>query len=140
MPRAATDKQLAVLRYIASYCEKCGYSPTIREICKEFDLSSLRGVVVHLEALGRKGLLDRSNTVARTMQITAAGRRALGMAAEPADELRVLTEAVDAYRCLRRQYEGLTGVPEMREQQKALVPVLGEARERMFCLLPAEAG
>jgi SOS-response transcriptional repressor LexA len=105
MPRAATDKQLAVLRYIAHETDKNGYSPTVREVGAEFGFSSLRGVTVHLDALERKGLLMRASSIARTMQVTSAGRQALGMAAEPADRYKALLAAVERYRCLRRRYE-----------------------------------
>lgn len=37
-------------------------SPSIREIGKQFEIGSLRGVTVHLDALERKGYINRSNT------------------------------------------------------------------------------
>jgi repressor LexA len=61
MAKGLTSKQQDILRYILDYKERVGYPPSIREIGKDFDIGSLRGVTVHLDALERKGYISRSN-------------------------------------------------------------------------------
>lgn len=51
------------------YVQREGYPPSIREIGKQFEIGSLRGVTVHLDALERKGYIARSNTP-RSIRIT----------------------------------------------------------------------
>lgn len=62
MAKGLTKRQEAILEYILEYVQKEGYPPSIREIGKDFDIQSLRGVTVHLDALERKGYISRSNT------------------------------------------------------------------------------
>ncbi len=61
MTRGLTDKQESILRYIVKKVRENGYPPTIREIGDAFDISSLRGVTVHLDALQRKGYIEREH-------------------------------------------------------------------------------
>ncbi len=61
MTRGLTDKQESILRYIVKKVHENGYPPTIREIGDAFDISSLRGVTVHLDALQRKGYIEREH-------------------------------------------------------------------------------
>lgn len=51
-----------ILNYVMEYVQREGYPPSIREIGRDFDIGSLRGVTVHLDALERKGYITRSNT------------------------------------------------------------------------------
>ena len=62
MAKGLTTKQEQILRFLANYIEDIGYPPSIREIGKEFGIGSLRGVTVHLDALERKGFIQRENT------------------------------------------------------------------------------
>ncbi|CAN5576911.1 transcriptional repressor LexA [soil metagenome] len=62
MAKGLTTKQEQILQYILDYVQKEGYPPSIREIGKDFNIGSLRGVTVHLDALERKGYISRSNT------------------------------------------------------------------------------
>ena len=62
MTRGLTHKQEMILRFILHYTRENGYPPTIREIGNQFGISSLRGVTVHLDALQRKGYIERGNT------------------------------------------------------------------------------
>jgi repressor LexA len=61
MAKGLTSKQEEILKFIQEYVDKEGYPPSIREIGKVFDIGSLRGVTVHLDALERKGYISRSN-------------------------------------------------------------------------------
>jgi repressor LexA len=62
MTRGLTDKQERILTFIVDYVNDKGYPPSIREIGNFFNISSLRGVTVHLDALERKGYIKRANT------------------------------------------------------------------------------
>jgi len=62
MAKGLTSRQEAILEYILGYVEREGYPPSIREIGRDFEIGSLRGVTVHLDALERKGYISRSNT------------------------------------------------------------------------------
>jgi repressor LexA len=73
-----TDRQLAVLRFIAGQIEECGYPPTIREIGEALDIRSTNGVNDHLKALERKGFLTRDPVKSRALIPTPRGREALG--------------------------------------------------------------
>lgn len=62
MAKGLTKRQQMILQYVLDYVQREGYPPSIREIGKQFDIGSLRGVTVHLDALERKGYISRSNT------------------------------------------------------------------------------
>src|SRR5690349_16398755 len=71
MTRGLTDKQDRILKFIVEYVNDVGYPPSIREIGNAFEISSLRGVTVHLDALERKGYIKRAST---SRSITVIGR------------------------------------------------------------------
>lgn len=62
MAKGLTTRQQEILDYIVVYIEKEGYPPSIREIGQKFEIGSLRGVTVHLDALEKKSYISRSNT------------------------------------------------------------------------------
>lgn len=62
MTRGLTEKQEKILQFIESYVDEKDYPPSIREIGNHFNISSLRGVTVHLDALERKNYIKRANT------------------------------------------------------------------------------
>ena len=62
MAKGLTKRQQMILQFILDYVQTRGYPPSIREIGKEFEIGSLRGVTVHLDALVRKGYITRLNT------------------------------------------------------------------------------
>lgn len=71
MTRGLTDKQQRILVFLEEYVNDKGYPPSIREIGNNFNISSLRGVTVHLDALERKGMIKRANT---SRSITIIGK------------------------------------------------------------------
>src|SRR5438876_1696426 len=71
MTRGLTDKQDRILKFIVEYVNDKGYPPSIREIGNAFEISSLRGVTVHLDALERKGYIKRAST---SRSITVIGK------------------------------------------------------------------
>lgn len=62
MAKGLTTRQQEILDFILEYVDSEGYPPSIREIGSKFEIGSLRGVTVHLDALERKGYISRSNT------------------------------------------------------------------------------
>jgi repressor LexA len=71
MTRGLTEKQQRILQFLEEYVNDKGYPPSIREIGNHFNISSLRGVTVHLDALERKGMIKRANT---SRSITIIGK------------------------------------------------------------------
>jgi repressor LexA len=72
-----TDRQLEVLRFIATEIEEKGYPPTIREIGEALDIASTNGVNDHLKALEKKGFLQRDPVKSRALIPTTAARDVL---------------------------------------------------------------
>lgn len=63
-----TDRQAAVLNFIASHIIDTGFPPTIREIGDHLDISSTNGVNDHLKALEKKGYLVREDAKSRAIR------------------------------------------------------------------------
>jgi repressor LexA len=74
MPRRLTSKltarQQAVYDFVHELIARRGYGPTVREIATEFDIRSPNGVMCHLRALERKGLIRRDANKARAIELT----------------------------------------------------------------------
>lgn len=71
-----TDRQSEIFEYFRQVQAKQGTSPTIREIGAQFGINSPNGVVSHLRALARKGVLVKNDgpRTARCMRIAEAYR------------------------------------------------------------------
>lgn len=65
-----TARQQSVFDYIRNCIVEDGFAPTIREIAEEFGFSSPNGVVGHLRALEKKGLINRENNKSRSIVLT----------------------------------------------------------------------
>jgi hypothetical protein len=78
--RPPTARALELLAWITRYCDRHGYSPTVREMCDAFHWSSPNACQQHLERLTRCGLIDGLEARTRTTRPTAAGRAALAEA------------------------------------------------------------
>ena len=59
-PKLLTHRQRQVFQLIRRHLSESGAPPTIRELREGLALKSLRGVTVHLDALVRKGYIQRS--------------------------------------------------------------------------------
>jgi len=70
-----TDKQQKVYDMIRDLIVKRGYGPTVREIGEHFGIKSPNGVMCHLRALERKGLITRSPNKSRAIELTQAADR-----------------------------------------------------------------
>ena len=67
-----TKRQKSVFEFIRDKIRNRGYGPTVREIGDEFEISSPNGVMCHLRALEKKGLITREPNMSRAIQLTTA--------------------------------------------------------------------
>lgn len=67
--RPLTEKQQKIFDFIAKHIETKGYPPTIRDICRAFDIKSPNGVMCHLNALMAKGRINRNEKLSRGITI-----------------------------------------------------------------------
>ena len=75
-----TKRQQSVYDMIREAVVKHGFSPTVREIGEHFGIKSPNGVMCHLRALERKGLIRRSPNRSRAIELVrTADRRAHSM-------------------------------------------------------------
>lgn len=70
-----TERQKAVYDLIRELIIRRGYGPTVREIGEHFAIRSPNGVMCHLKALERKGLLRRCPNKSRAIELTHAADR-----------------------------------------------------------------
>jgi len=62
MKKELTDRQQEILSFIEQFRDETGYPPTLRQIGKQFGISSTFGVKRHMDALVKKGhILVESN-------------------------------------------------------------------------------
>lgn len=64
-----TERQKEIYHFIRIKIEGRGYGPTVREIGDEFEIKSPNGVMCHLKALEKKGLIHRKGRSARAIQL-----------------------------------------------------------------------
>jgi len=92
-----TGQQKKIFKLILASIEQYGNPPTIREIAEQMQFKSPNGVVGHLKALERKGLITRSSHKSRAIQLTEevsqelkglplAGRVSAGMLEEAIEQ------------------------------------------------------
>jgi len=91
-----TERQQKVYEFIRAKIRGRGYGPTVREIGTEFDIRSPNGVVCHLKALQKKGLIHREPNMSRAIQLAMepiedrslplAGRIAAGVLQEAVEQ------------------------------------------------------
>lgn len=106
MAEPLTKRQKEVLDYVAQYIEVHGYAPSYREIAEAFQLGSVATVADHIETLVAKGLLQKSDNSARSLQLVheedfedehAIGLPILGMiaAGQPIQTMSGHTETLE---------------------------------------------
>src|SRR5262249_32839595 len=64
-----TERQREIYDFIREKIESRGYGPTVREIGQAFRIKSPNGVMCHLKALEKKGLIIREGFSARAIQL-----------------------------------------------------------------------
>jgi repressor LexA len=74
-----TRRQREIYDFIRDKIESRGYGPTVREIGQGFDIKSPNGVMCHLKALEKKGLIKRQEFSARAIQLMDRPRRSVGL-------------------------------------------------------------
>ncbi|MEM1225451.1 MAG: transcriptional repressor LexA [Planctomycetota bacterium] len=102
-----TDRQKHVYDLIQSLISQRGYGPTVREIGEHFGIKSPNGVMCHLRALERKGLIVRKANKSRAIELTGEHSRSVtglplaGMVLDqPSPIDRQSTDAIDLGRSL----------------------------------------
>jgi len=70
LQESLTKRQQTIFNFIRSRIEDRGYGPTIREIADEMGFKSPNGVICHLTALQKKGLINRTNNRSRSIVLT----------------------------------------------------------------------
>ncbi len=68
---ALTRRQKQILDFIKEFIEKNGYSPSLEEIGRHFNLSSVATVHKHVTNLVRKGLLRRTWNQNRSLEVVS---------------------------------------------------------------------
>jgi repressor LexA len=106
-----TERQREIYDFIQEKIEDRGYGPTVREIGVAFDIKSPNGVMCHLKALEKKGLIRKEPGAARAIQLVERRPRTFGLplfgkvaAGKP---LAAIEEADD-----RLEFDSLFGGPE----------------------------
>lgn len=105
-----TDRQRKILDFIRKQIDSRGYGPTIREIGKEFRITSPNGVLGHLLALEAKGCIRRTAGKNRSIELSReileeqrglplAGTVSAGMLTEAVEQ----QERIDLGRILARR-------------------------------------
>ena len=120
MAKGLTPRQRAVLEFIIECIRHHGYPPTIAEICQEFGIASTNGVNDHLQALEKKGYIERSN---KARGIVVTSKAALGLYHSDVGVLPLVGRVA-------------AGAPILAEENvEEYVPVTAsQANGRSFCL------
>ena len=67
--RGPTERQMDIYEFIRDKIQSRGYGPTVREIGQAFKIKSPNGVVCHLKALERKGMITRGKNMSRAIEL-----------------------------------------------------------------------
>ncbi len=92
-----TPRQLEIYEFLRDKIVNRGYGPTVREIGGHFGIRSPNGVMCHLKALERKGLITRESHMSRAIQLAdkPQHRMQLPLAGQIAAGRPVLAEQQD---------------------------------------------
>ncbi|MCE1187706.1 MAG: transcriptional repressor LexA [Ignavibacteria bacterium] len=69
MSEQLTERQREILEFIRQFIDETGYPPTLREISRQFGMSSTFGVQRHLDALKKKGYLSKDSFTSRGLSL-----------------------------------------------------------------------
>ena len=89
-----TSRQREIYDFLKEKIIKRGYGPTVREIGAQFGIRSPNGVMCHLKALEKKGLISRDPHMSRAIQLAegATSRTSLPLAGRIAAGSPLLAE------------------------------------------------
>jgi len=90
-----TKRQRAVYEFVRDKIINRGYGPTVREIGEHFSISSPNGVMCHLKALEKKGLITREPNMSRAIQLTSHEKKGEGLPLVGRVAAGVMHEAVE---------------------------------------------
>jgi repressor LexA len=90
-----TKRQLAVFEFIQDKIQNRGYGPTVREIGEEFGINSPNGVMCHLRALEKKGLITREPNMSRAIRLAPEFDRSDGIPLAGQVSAGVMHEAIE---------------------------------------------
>lgn len=90
-----TQRQLDVYEFIRDKIQNRGYGPTVREIGEQFGIKSPNGVMCHLKALEKKGLIIREPNMSRAIQISPEALEAKGLPLVGRVAAGVMHEAIE---------------------------------------------
>ncbi len=76
---ALTKRQREIYEFLRDKIINRGYGPTVREIGHHFNIRSPNGVMCHLKALERKGLISREQNMSRAIQLSDAPQNRLSV-------------------------------------------------------------
>ena len=68
--KSLTEKQHRIFSFLAGYCRRRGFPPTLREIARAIGPANVSAVRGHLAALEKKGYISRDPDKARSIRIT----------------------------------------------------------------------
>lgn len=74
-----TQRQSEIYDYLRDRILNGGYGPTVREIGDHFDIKSPNGVMCHLKALEKKGLIRRESNMSRAICLADVSKRRLSL-------------------------------------------------------------
>lgn len=89
MSEELTEKQRAILEFLGETIRERGFPPSIREVSAHFGISSTQGVQRHLEALEKKGYIERDSR-ARSIRLTGLGVGGQAPTTLSADAIRMV--------------------------------------------------
>ncbi len=90
-----THRQKEVFEFIRDKIDNRGYGPTVREIGEFFEIASPNGVMCHLKALEKKGLITREPNMSRAIQLTEEAQADRGLPLLGQIAAGSLTEAIE---------------------------------------------
>lgn len=73
MAEPLTKRQKEVFDFVSQYIEAHGYAPSYREIATAFKFGSVATVAEHIESLVTKGMLQKGENEARSIQLVPQG-------------------------------------------------------------------
>jgi repressor LexA len=69
MAEPLTKRQKEIYDFVSQYIEAHGYAPSYREIASAFHFGSVATVAEHIESLVTKGMLQKGENEARSIQL-----------------------------------------------------------------------